>query len=242
MKSPQTLGLLLALLATARTHAEVLETLKTRDGREYLKVEIVANDEVGLRIRHEAGTARIPFENLPDDVQRKYRFDPRKAAAKKQEELRAQALHEESTAGALTAPGKNPAASNAASPTPESEFSPPADDLAKEKLEAYIVEMKVRVETAKVEAAKLRAEARIEGSKTRSVPDGVDSRGRSRSKSVPDKGAKFKGRKLEEEAAAIDRQIARARVLIGTAEAKYNRLMGVVTSPEPPPGTAVNTP
>ena len=226
---------MLALLAVTRLHAEVLETLKTRDGREYLKVEVVANDEVGLRIRHEAGTARIPFENLPDDVQRKYKFDPSKAAAKKQEELRALALHEKSASAELAAPRNSPAPPSDASPTPATEFAPPADDLAKEKLEAYIVEMKVRVETAKAEASKLRAKASTEKSKIRSVVDGYDNRGRSRMKMVPDKAGVFKGKKLEEEAAAIDRQIARARVLIGAAEAKYNRLIGSPAPPEPPP-------
>jgi hypothetical protein len=245
VKFPQILGLMLALLATVRTHAEVLDTLTTRDGKEYLKVEIVANDDVGLRIRHEAGTARIPFENLPTDVQRKYHFDPGKASAKRNEELRAQQLHEESSATDLAAPRTDPAASpagTAAPPTPEADFAPPADDLAKEKLEAYIVEMKVRVETARTEADKLRSKASTEKTKTRSVPNGVDSKGRTHTKSVPDKGARFNGKKLDEEAAAIDRQIARARVLIGTAEAKYNRLMGIQASPEPPPGPPGRTP
>ncbi|MES2924105.1 MAG: hypothetical protein V4819_21315 [Verrucomicrobiota bacterium] len=239
MKFSQTLGLLLALLAAARTHAEVLDALKTRDGKEYLKVEIVANDEVGLRIRHEAGTARIPFESLPADLQRKYPIDPGKAAAKRQEELRAQEVHEGSASGEPAAPRKSPptppAGPAAASPTPETDLAPPADDLEKEKLEAYIVELKVRVQSAKTEATKLRAKASMEKSKTRSVPNGVDNKGRTITKSVPDKGARFNGKKLEEEAAAIDRQIARARVLIGTAEAKYNRLMGIQASPEPPP-------
>jgi hypothetical protein len=87
--------------------------------------------------------------------------------------------------------------------------------------------MKLKVETAHKKSAELRSLAKTEKSRTRSVNQGVDARGyKLAPKDVADKTGWAKAKRYEAEAEAIDLQVAKARVLIGTAEAKYMRLSG----------------
>ena len=71
----------LAKAAEARKAAkgETLDTLSTKRGRTYNKVTISGVDEVGVKIVHEAGTARIKFAELPDLFQRRFGYDPNRA-------------------------------------------------------------------------------------------------------------------------------------------------------------------
>lgn len=71
----------LAKAAEARKAAkgEKLDTLSTKRGRTYNKVTISGVDEVGVKIVHEAGTARIKFAELPDLFQRRFGYDPNRA-------------------------------------------------------------------------------------------------------------------------------------------------------------------
>jgi hypothetical protein len=207
--------------------AEVMESLKTRDGREYLKVEIIEHDDIGLKIRHDAGTARIPFERLPDDLRDKYHFDPEKAAAQKAMENKAQNQHDRIQAAAVAPATTKAAAAPAATESgTDTEFAPAADDLELEKLEAYIVSMKLKVETAHKKSADLKVLAATERARKRMVNKGTDRRGNPQSEMVDDKVGWAKAKKYEAEASAIDQQVAKARVMIGTAEAKYSRLSG----------------
>ena len=59
------------------------EDLKTRGGKEYKDIKVMAVEADGLKIMHAAGMAKIPYEQLPDDLQTKYAFDPTKAAEKR---------------------------------------------------------------------------------------------------------------------------------------------------------------
>lgn len=59
-----------------------LGSLKTRDGRTYDGVKVLGNDAVGIKIVHDGGTARIPFQKLPQDVSDRFNRDT--AAAKAQ--------------------------------------------------------------------------------------------------------------------------------------------------------------
>ena len=214
--------------------AEVLESLKTRDGREYLKVEIIEQDDIGLKIRHDAGTARIPFERLPDDLRDKYHFDPKKAAAQKAMENKAQNQHDRIQAAAVApASTKAVAAPAVTGSGTDTEFAPAADDLELEKLEAYIVSMKLKVETAHQKSAELRVLAATERSRTRMVNRGTDRWGIPHTEMVDDKVGWAKAKRYEAEATAIDQQVAKARVMIGTAEAKYSRLSGREAPMEP---------
>ena len=72
--------LTIALSIAGFAHAgEILPTLVTKLGREYFSVEIVSVEPDGLRIKHESGVGTIPFETLPDNLAKKYHFDPKAA-------------------------------------------------------------------------------------------------------------------------------------------------------------------
>jgi hypothetical protein len=52
-----------------------LETLTVR-GKTYNKVVINGIDDVGVRIRHEAGTARLKFDTLPAAMRKCFALQP----------------------------------------------------------------------------------------------------------------------------------------------------------------------
>lgn len=212
--------------------AEVLESLKTRAGREYFKVEVLTNDDVGIRIRHEAGTARIPYEDLPDAAQSKYHAERKKAAVAKieatkadlerirqEEEKNKQALLEEKT----KKPKKARFESKDPEPTP-SEIQPVEGDKEIEKLDTYIAGMKTRADEAVFEASKLRRLAETERSRTRFVIK-KNGDGGAVSKVVPDKSGWAKATRYEEEAAVLERQAENARAMIREAGAKRRDLI-----------------
>ena len=53
--------------------------LVTSRGRAYKKVVIKGVDEVGVKITHEYGTARIKFPELPEEFQARFGYDPSRA-------------------------------------------------------------------------------------------------------------------------------------------------------------------
>lgn len=71
----------LAKAAAAREAAvgEKHASLTTGKGRSYKKVVIKGVDEVGVKITHEYGTARIKFEELPEEFQARFGYDPSRA-------------------------------------------------------------------------------------------------------------------------------------------------------------------
>lgn len=218
---------------------EVMESLKTRGGREYLKVEVLTVDDVGIRIRHDAGTARISYQDLPDTVQAKYHFDRKKAEAAKAEESKNQAEHEKSfqpppeEVGSNKQPvsGKGVVVSKSLA---TEKSNPVADARELENLEAYIADMKEMVKTKKTEIQRLRAQATAERSRVRYVKSySTDRNGNVRDggAAVPDKAGYAKADKYDEDATTLERQIVKANVLIGTAEARHAHLSG---TPVPP--------
>lgn len=63
-----------------------LEKLKLKTGREYEKVTITEKRPDGISIRHDSGTARIKFEDLPEDLAKRLGgFDPAAAVKARQE-------------------------------------------------------------------------------------------------------------------------------------------------------------
>ena len=60
--------------ATSPTSAP--NTLITKSGKQYANYQIVRADPDGLNIKFSAGIAKIPFEELPDDLQAQYKFNP----------------------------------------------------------------------------------------------------------------------------------------------------------------------
>lgn len=60
--------------------------LKLKSGREYENVTVTQKRPDGISIAHESGTARVKFEDLPDDVVKQCGgFDPAAAAKSRQE-------------------------------------------------------------------------------------------------------------------------------------------------------------
>lgn len=71
--------LILGLLASAEN--EKLPELKLKNGKTFTTVIVTKKTADGIAIMHESGTARIPFEQLPDDLVKTLGgFDPEKAA------------------------------------------------------------------------------------------------------------------------------------------------------------------
>lgn len=85
MKTPT-----LLLLATAAFLQA--ETLTTLDGKTYTGVSVTKTTPAAISISHSSGISKIPFANLPSEIQKKYGYDPARAAAFAAEEI---ARHEE---------------------------------------------------------------------------------------------------------------------------------------------------
>jgi hypothetical protein len=81
---------------------EVLERLETRDGKVFENVTVREVTAVGMQIRHSDGFKRIPFEDLGDDMQERFQFDPKQkedaiaaeAAERMRHEAAVSATHE----------------------------------------------------------------------------------------------------------------------------------------------------
>ncbi len=76
--------------AKGRTMAE----LKTRKGEVYANVVIREVTAIGIQIRHEGGLRRIHFEELPDEMQQQFQFDPDQKAAAVASEAAVRKEHE----------------------------------------------------------------------------------------------------------------------------------------------------
>jgi hypothetical protein len=73
---------LIAFLAMAATAAEPakIPTLTTTDGKTYKAVTITKVEPDGIRIMHDGGMAKIPFEKLSEALRKQHGYDPKKAA------------------------------------------------------------------------------------------------------------------------------------------------------------------
>ena len=84
--------LILGPLASAEN--EKLPELKLKTGKTFTAVTITKKTADGIAIMHEAGTARIPFEQLPDDLVKTLGgFDPAKAAEARKSTAQGEAAH-----------------------------------------------------------------------------------------------------------------------------------------------------
>ncbi len=59
-----------------KAKGQVIEKLETRSGVVYLNVNIREVSAVGIQIRHDEGHKRVAFEDLSDEMQDYYQFDP----------------------------------------------------------------------------------------------------------------------------------------------------------------------
>jgi hypothetical protein len=72
------LQLLLAILAVSTVFSL---DITTRDGKTYERAKVTGIYPDGLSITHSTGVTKVPFENLPDAIQKEYNYDPAKVAA-----------------------------------------------------------------------------------------------------------------------------------------------------------------
>lgn len=104
-KAEQEENVRLARAAAAREAAkgEKHDALTTSKGRTYKKVTIKGVDEVGVRIFHEYGTARIKFAELPAEFQKRFGYDPSRAEELLQREKDLESARERAAIAALRA-------------------------------------------------------------------------------------------------------------------------------------------
>ena len=104
-KAEQEENVRLARAAAAREAAkgEKHDALTTSKGRTYKKVTIKGVDEVGVRIFHEYGTARIKFAELPTEFQKRFGYDPSRAEELLQREKDLESARERAAIAALRA-------------------------------------------------------------------------------------------------------------------------------------------
>lgn len=76
---------------TAPASAPEPSDIITTNGITYKKARVLRVYSDGLRIRHSAGIARVPFSYLPEAVQRQYGYDPVKVEAARRQQEEAQA-------------------------------------------------------------------------------------------------------------------------------------------------------
>jgi hypothetical protein len=57
--------------------------------RSYEDAKIIGADSIGVKIMHASGTARVPFDHLPDDLRAQFKFD--REAARNQSRMEAEA-------------------------------------------------------------------------------------------------------------------------------------------------------
>jgi hypothetical protein len=108
---------LLLLLATRLTAQVSLPDLRVQNAGgtvvEIHDVKLLHVDPDGIRVLHSAGSAKIPYELLPDDLQSKYGFNADKA----------QQHRDEVTAARQTAAAAAVAAAAASAPQPQAQLS-----------------------------------------------------------------------------------------------------------------------
>lgn len=69
-------------VASLNATARVMQLGEVRlDGKTYTAAEVTKVEPDGLVITHSSGIARIPYEKLPEDLQKTFRFDPAQAQA-----------------------------------------------------------------------------------------------------------------------------------------------------------------
>jgi len=77
--------------ASLATQATDRVDITTRSGLVYRNCKITRAEPDGITVTHAKGIAKIPFEDLPSDVQQEHQYDPEKARAYRQSIAQAQA-------------------------------------------------------------------------------------------------------------------------------------------------------
>src|SRR4051812_511202 len=85
--------MLLACLVVSTLGAapDTWEVLTTRSGKEFHKAKVVSVDVIGIKITHDSGIAKIPFQDLSEELQKQFSYDPAKAEVAQKEANQEQA-------------------------------------------------------------------------------------------------------------------------------------------------------
>ncbi|WP_265594515.1 hypothetical protein [Haloferula sp. BvORR071] len=191
-------------------------TLTLRGGKVYEGVTITGQDAVGIKITHSGGTARVPFENLPQAIADRFPHGTAEDAEKQKEaEAKADDAHRRTT------PDKAPDANGDG--TADSDNDKPlekapelkGDNQAKiASLKAYIQRMERGITDARNEiqksqerASKLRSDAEV-------IVTVTDSTGRSTTSTNTNRSKLNKAEYYDKRAKRFQDQIRQAELLI----------------------------
>jgi hypothetical protein len=70
----------LAILASLAASIALAEDFKTLRGKEYKSATASRVEPDGITIKFHGGVVKIPFTELPKEVQERFQYDPKKAA------------------------------------------------------------------------------------------------------------------------------------------------------------------
>lgn len=90
----------------AKAKGTTMPKLETRKGEVYENVSVREVNAVGMQIIYDGGQKRIPFEELPADLQDLYQFDPSQKAAAIAKEAEERGAHDAAVVAAQTAAGE----------------------------------------------------------------------------------------------------------------------------------------
>ncbi len=107
-------------------------TLTTSRGRTYKKVVIKGVDEVGVKITHEYGTARIKFPELPEEFQARFGYDLSRAQDLLEREKNLESARERASIAALRANAGLPGTTATRPTTTKPKTTKPEDNQAED--------------------------------------------------------------------------------------------------------------
>jgi hypothetical protein len=134
-----------------QARGEKMERLETQRGKVYESVTIKEVSPVGLSILHDAGAARIPFEDLPVDMQERFIFDRNEKENALLREQSHQNAHDN--------------ASIVSSPAVASSGKGNANSEHKKKVMMALASKEARIQTLQVEMSRIRNDIQTEEDK-----------------------------------------------------------------------------
>src|SRR5437016_1376913 len=71
----------IAILVTLAVSLALADDFKTNNGKEYKNAMVTQVDPDGIVVKSKTGISKLYFPELPEDVRKRYHYDPEKAAA-----------------------------------------------------------------------------------------------------------------------------------------------------------------
>lgn len=134
---------------------EKFPELKTVSGSVYEEVEIREVTEVGISIRHRDGSKRITYEELTEEWQHRFQFDPKEKAEALAREQAEREMYERSVAGNIGAD----AVPSAEPEAPSEPLKDPATAEGSEQIRRLITAKEIQLAKLKTQWGQLRAAA-----------------------------------------------------------------------------------